>query len=295
MNWIPLFLQENAEIGHYSGYKTRVIARYFYELQSLDEVALLKETYAASQHLKLPIIFISGGTNMLFSSSKLEAIVIKNSLENWTYDANTKVLSCESASNITDIARSLEKEYQQNIWHRFIGLPGTIAGAVVGNAGCFWLEVWPFFVEGKAFDMKTWNLITLKNEDMNFEYRHSFLKENRDMFLMEASFDLSQIREKYASDADVIDFRENKQPKWNSCGSFFKNPSREHTAGALIEQVGLKWFRNKWAFWSDLHANFLMSEGETCHPEDLVELIEMTQKIVKFETGFELTPEIRII
>ncbi len=295
MKWIPLFLQENAEVGQYSGYKTRVRARYFYEIKSLKEVGLLHEIYQFSQITNLPIIFISGGTNILFSQSQMQAIIIKNSLDGWEYDAEKKALHCQSNAIITDIAKALENDFGQDIWHRFIGLPGTIAGAVVGNAGCFGLEVGPFFVSGKAFDMKQNKLITLSADDMKFDYRHSFLKENRDIFLISADFDLSKLWEKYASDADVIDFRENKQPKGNSCGSFFKNPSRENPAGKLIEQVGLKGFRNKWAFFSDIHSNFLMSDGENCQPEDLVELVKMTQKIVKFETGFDLEPEIRIV
>lgn len=75
---------------------------------------------------------------------------------------------------------------------------------------------------------------------MNFNYRHSILKEKPNFFLVSATFDLSEIHEKYSSDVDNIDFRENKQPKGNSCGSFFKNPSKEFSAGFLIEKVGMK-------------------------------------------------------
>lgn len=59
---------------------------------------------------------------------------------------------------------------------------------------------------------------------MNFTYRSSILKETEKYFLISATFNLSQKVEKYHSDVDNIDFRENKQPKGNSCGSFFKNP-----------------------------------------------------------------------
>jgi UDP-N-acetylenolpyruvoylglucosamine reductase len=66
---------------------------------------------------------------------------------------------------------------------------------------------------------------------MNFSYRNSILKENNNkFFLIEAKFDLSKKIEKYHSDVDNIDFRENKQPKGNTCGSFFKNPNREYSA-----------------------------------------------------------------
>ena len=67
------------------------------------------------------------------------------------------------------------------------------------------------------------------------------------------------------------------------------------SAGSLIEAVGLKGYRHGGAYWSDLHANFLMSDGESCLPSDLVELVHLTQDRVKKETGIELVNEVRII
>jgi UDP-N-acetylenolpyruvoylglucosamine reductase len=87
---------------------------------------------------------------------------------------------------------------------------------------------------------------------MHFSYRSSILKETENYFLISAKFDLSKKVEKYHSDVDNIDFRENKQPKGNSCGSFFKNPEGviiETNSGeeivqdrVEIEKVGLKGF-----------------------------------------------------
>ena len=75
---------------------------------------------------------------------------------------------------------------------------------------------------------------------MRFSYRNSRLKEEKKYCILRARFDLSEKREKYSSEVDNIKFREEIQPKGNSCGSFFKNPSKEQSAGYLIEQVGLK-------------------------------------------------------
>lgn len=130
---------------------------------------------------------------------------------------------------------------------------------------------------------------------MQFSYRHSILSGSPHLFLISATFDLSQKIEKYHSDIDNIDFRENKQPKGNCCGSFFKNPSKENSAGSLIERVGLKGYRHGGAYWSPLHANFLMSDGESCLPSDLIQLVRMTQDRVREETGIELVNEVRII
>ena len=292
---MPSFLLEHQPIGQYSGYKTNVVAAYFFELKTEEDLHLLHEAYLFASSNNLPFLIIGGGTNLLFSSSVFEGVVIKNSLNGWEYNREKQMLHAFSNESIWDIAESLEFDYSQPIWHRFIGLPGSIGGAVFGNAGCFGLETESNFVRITAYDMITWIRKNISKEEMWFAYRHSFLKENQNLFIIGACFDLSTKIEKYSSDVDNIYFREHQQPKWNSCGSFFKNPSREISAWALIESVGLKWYQHGWARWSSLHANFLMSDGPSCLPSDLVELVRFTQEKVKKEKGFDLINEVRII
>lgn len=289
------FLIPHHEIGHYSGYKTHVVADYFYEITQVDDLVRLQEAYLFAQSLSLPFLIIGGGTNLLFTTDHFAGVVIKNSLGGWEYTPETQILHAYSDVPIWDIAWALETEYNQPLWHRFIWLPGTIGGAVFGNAGCFGLETESNFARATVYDMESWEQIYLTKEDMQFSYRHSFLKEKPNLFLVEAYFDLSEKREKYATDVDNIYFREHEQPKWHSCGSFFKNPSREISAGALIESVWLKGYQHGGARWSSLHANFLMSDGETCLPTDLIELVRLTQDRVKREKWFDLINEVRIL
>jgi len=97
---------------------------------------------------------------------------------------------------------------------------------------------------------------------MAFEYRTSLLKKTKNFLVLEVTFDLSRDEEKYSSDVDVYDFRTNKQPSGNSCGSFFQNPSREMSAGSLIEQIGAKGYLYNNAYFSEKHANFLMTRED---------------------------------
>jgi UDP-N-acetylenolpyruvoylglucosamine reductase len=79
--------------------------------------------------------------------------------------------------------------------------------------------------------LSTLKIEILSKKDMLFNYRTSILKQNNNKyFLIDTTFDLSTKIEKYHSEVDNIDFRENKQPKGNTCGSFFKNPNREQSA-----------------------------------------------------------------
>jgi len=130
---------------------------------------------------------------------------------------------------------------------------------------------------------------------MNFTYRNSILKEENKYFIIKAKFDLSKKIEKYSiGEVDIKDFRENKQPKWYSCWSFFKNPSKEQSAWYLIEKIWFKWFNLNWAYFSELHSNFLINDW-TAGYKDLLNLINLAQKKVKKDFNLDLIPEVNII
>lgn len=292
---IPHFLELNREITDFSGYHTHTIARYFLEIREEADLAKLHEAYIFALDKNLPFLIIGWGTNLLFAEEKYEWIIIKNSLHGWEYNSEKKMLHAFSDESIWDIAESLEQDHDNPLWHRFIGLPGSIGGAVYGNAGCFGLETESNFTRATVYDMKLWTRKNLSREEMNFSYRHSVLKEKKELFLIGACFDLSEKIEKYHSDVDNLDFRANKQPKWFCCGSFFKNPSRNISAGLLIESVGLKGYHHGGAYWSDLHANFLMSDGTTCTWRDLLGLVRLTQERVKNDKWIDLINEVQIV
>jgi UDP-N-acetylmuramate dehydrogenase len=289
------YLQRNKNITAYSNFKTPTRAEYFFELKEESDVDKVHEIYHFAETKGMKVLVIGWGTNMLFAFDIFEWIVIKNSLDWWTYDTESKLLTSYSNEAIREIAKKLEDDYGQNLWHRFIWLPWSMGWAVFWNAGCFWLETENNFVEAHLVDVTTWEKKVYEKKDMNFSYRNSILKEEEwKWFLIKAVFDLSKKIEKYHSDIDNIDFRENKQPNGNSCGSFFKNPNREQSAWYLIEQVWLKWHSIWGAYFSQKHANFLMHDG-TWKWQDLVELLELAQAKVKDKFWVELVNEVRII
>ncbi len=288
-------LKKDVEITELSNFKTKAFAKYFFEINSEDDVEKLKSINDFALENNLKILFVWAWTNMLFAFEKFEGIIIKNNLFWWNCDKNSKILTSYSQEKISEIAESLEKDFWQKLWHRFIGLPWSIWGAVYGNAWCFWLETENNFLEALVYNLKNWKTEIFSKEKMNFSYRNSILKENwNKYFLIKAKFDLSKKIEKYHSEVDNIDFRENKQPKGNTCWSFFKNPNRKNSAWFLIEQVWLKWKKINWAFFSELHANFLMSDG-TAGYKDLINLIRLAQQKVEEKFVIKLVNEVRII
>ncbi len=291
----PSFLQENVDITELSNFKTIAKAKFYFEINTIEDVKKLETIVDFSKKENLKILFIWWWTNMLFAFEIYNWIVIKNNLKGYKYNEKTKNLEAYSSEMISDIAIDLLKNYKQNLWKRFVWLPWSVWWAVFWNAWCFWLETSWNFLKAEVLNLETYKIETLSKEDMNFDYRNSYLKQNNwKYFLIKAYFNLSENNEKYSSDVDNIYFREHRQPKWNTCGSFFKNPSKENPAWKLIDEAWLKWYRLWGASISDIHACFLMSDWNISH-KDLLDLIELIQKQVKQKYGYDLEPEVRII
>jgi len=286
--------KKNTDITYLSNFKTKARAKFYFEINNISDLDKLKEIFLYIENNNLNYLFIWLWTNLLFAFDIFEWVIIKNNLVWWNYDNENKILESYSSENISDIAKVLEKKYNQNLFHRFIWLPWTIWWAVFWNAWCFWLEVSNNFLDASMFNIDTKKIEKLYYKDMNFWYRSSILKETWKYFIISARFALSEKKEKYSSDVDNVYFREYKQPKWNTCWSFFKNPSKEKPAWSLIEKVWLKWYKVWWAYFSDLHANFLMSDWNTSY-NDLINLIELSKKKVKEKFNIDLIPEVRII
>lgn len=288
-------LIKDKDITHLSNFKTTAKTKYYYEINNIDDVFKLKDIIQFSQEQKLKLLFIWGWTNLLFAFDVFEWIVIKNNLKWFFYNPTKKFLEVYSSESISEIAKKLENDYGQNLWHRFIWLPGSLWGAVFWNAGCFWLETESNFLEAEVYNLETGNIEKMNKNTSAFWYRSSIFKQTEKYFIIKVRFDLSTLQEKYSTDVDNIKFREEVQPKWNSCGSFFKNHSKEYSAGRLIEESGLKGYSYNTAFFSEKHANFLMTNTDNGNYLDLLYLIDLAKSKVQEKFSIELQPEVRII
>jgi len=287
-------LIKNKDISNLSNFNTKAYSKYYFEINSRQDIDSIYEIYNYALKNNLKLLFVAWGTNLLFAFDIFDWIIIKNNLSWWTYNSETKILESYSNELISDISESLLNDSRQVLWKRFIWLPWSIWWAVFWNAGCFWLETENNFVEAELLDLETWKRTIIDREEMKFNYRTSIIKETNKYFIIKVKFDLSKLVEKYSSDVDNLYFREHKQPKGNTCGSFFKNPSRENSAWKLIEDVWLRWNKIWWAFFSDKHANFLMNDGTATYT-DLLDLIKLAQEKVKGTYNLDLVPEVRII
>src|SRR5262249_38662023 len=142
-----------------------------------------------------------------------------------------------------------------------VGIPGTVGGAVVMNAGAHGSCIANIFESAIVFDTRRWDLVTLSKEDLAFEYRRSAIDPDTQIVLS-ARFRLTPDT-KEEIDARIRhneEYRWKTQPlSWPSAGSTFKNPDPERSAGFLLDKAGAKHMREGNAAVSAVHANFVIN------------------------------------
>lgn len=174
------------------------------------------------------------------------------------------------------------------------GIPGSVGGAVAMNAGAYGREIKDVAVEIQAFDFEG-NLHTFTNEEMNFSYRHSRIFDDN-LIVVSAKFKLEKgdknlITERYL---EFKNRRESKQPlDKKSAGSTFKRPEGSY-ASKLIDECGLRGFREGDCQVSEKHCGFLINRDKaTC--KQMLNFINHVSSIVKDKTGFVLEREVKLV
>lgn len=326
----------------YCNYRIGGPADLFFDARTVEE---LKKVTEESVSLRLPFQVVGRGTNVLFrdegysgliirnSSAKIEFISLndiasnasktltsktKESLENTLSTANVGCrsqtapkfsLRIASGTLMSDFVRHIfeNTSFDFKAVEAFQGLPGSLGGAVYGNAGCFGQEFGKLVESVDILDVSNEKAIfkTLKKDGSKqgiiFSYRTSTLKEmnsftqNRStnvvILWIYLHIPMTQAQE---VKNDILKLRASKQPPGYSCGSFFKNPPGEKSAGELIDAAGLKGLRVGGAQISEKHANFFLNI-KNASAQDIMTLSEIVKKKVKEQFGIDLEEEVRIL
>ena len=197
------------------------------------------------------------------------------------------------------------------------GLPGTLGGAIRGNAGCFGGEMKDVVSEVTALEASGREVV-FKNSDCGFGYRHSKFKEEK-LIVVEAVLNLNKNKSKKELAQEVqshIDYRQARQPlEFPSCGSVFKNipvarvlPAlAEQFAGvikidpfpvipvaAVLDELGLKGYSIGGAQIAEKHPNFIINRGQAASA-DILALVNFVKNEVKQKFGIDLETEIELV
>lgn len=272
-------------------------ADYFADAATPEELQNLLD----AAHLEgVPVFVMGGGSNVLFRDEGFRGLVIRLTMN--TVRVEGTELIADAGAKWPAVLKVMEEAHLTGL-EPFSGLPGTVGGAVVGNAGCFGLEIKDVIVEALVLNQTMSSICSMDKSSFGFFYRSSGLKKTHDIVL-QATFQLSHrstdsISPPFApSSRDILLQRAIKQPPGKSSGSFFKNPfpkdPTQPTAGQLIDQCGLKGFQIGGAQISPKHGNFFMNTGNAT-AADILALRDHAKKAVHDQFGIELHEEVMVV
>ena len=284
-------VRENVSLAPYTSARIGGPADVLITAESADELA---RTIKLLWKLDLEYIMLGGGSNVLVSDRGVRGVVVLNRAKGVRFhNSDEPSVTAESGVIFSNLAnRCAAKGLGGLEWAATV--PGTIGGAVYGNAGAFGGDmtgnlIWTELLTETGREKYT-------PEQMGYGYRTSILKRAElDAVVLSAELRLTNSTKEEVT-VKIEQFgahRKATQPPGASMGSMFKNPNGDY-AGRLIEAAGLKSARIGNAEISPLHGNFFINHTNT-KADDIRALIELVQKTVKETQGVDLELEIELI
>jgi UDP-N-acetylmuramate dehydrogenase len=257
-----------------------------------DLIQVLQTVWSAD----IPYRLIGEGSNLLISDAGFRGLIIINRTSEIEYnlDGSTPLVTADSGINLVTLARLLA-EHGLSGFEWAGGIPGTLGGAVYGNAGAHGADIASLLESASILhrngDVETWPCARFA-----YGYRISILKSaSAPAVILRATLRLSRKpqEEIRAAMTELNSRRRAAQPAGASLGSIFKNPPGDH-AGRLIEAAGLKGYTIGGAAVSEKHANFFINTGGAS-ASDYHNLIRYVRAEVQRKFGIELETEIEMI
>jgi UDP-N-acetylmuramate dehydrogenase len=237
---------------------------------------------------------LGGGSNVLVSDAGVRGVVIINKAKEIDIDGSGHSVWGGSGAGFGSLARRVSAKNLSGLeWAT--GIPGTVGGAVFGNAGAHGSDVSSCLMLAEILH-RFYGRLEMTPTQMGYAYRSSALKRNpANQIILSAHFKLGagNASETKALVEKYSQWRKNNQPSGASVGSMFKNPPGDY-AGRLIEQAGLKGTSIGSVEVSPVHANYFINDGGTL-AQDIFSLVRLTQKAVMQKFGVQLELEIELI
>lgn len=287
----------NEPLKAYTTYKIGGPCDAFIYPQTIEELEFLSDFI---RDHSLPFYILGAGSNILVSDEGLRGIVIKLSkflVDSPTlYEKEHSIVTSASFSQMTLVRKAIEMGWVN--FERLTGIPGTVAGAVVMNAGTSLGETSEMVIAVNVFDLATKNQITYRQNDLKFSYRKNHFLKKTDIILSvewkKQPYDVTAgLKNKVT---EYLNNRQKTQPlSQPSCGSVFKNPqSSTLKAWQVVEQCGFKGFSLGGAQVSTVHSNFIVNTG-SAKASEVYQLIQMIKQKAKETLGLELQEEIHYL
>jgi UDP-N-acetylmuramate dehydrogenase len=261
-----------------------------YFVRVANERDIIGAITVAREH-ELPVFVLGGGTNLLVADRGIRGVVLENVWNETSVDGTT--ITAASGTPLASVAAMAARNGIVGLeWMATV--PGTVGGAVHGNAGAFGSETKDVLVDATLMDLNADHWLA-KNADLEYAYRTSKL-QGTPIIVISARFrgEAGDRATAVRRIKEIANERIAKQPLTQpNTGSIFRNPPGDH-AGRLIEAAGLKGTTIGGAMVSTKHANFIVNVGDAS-ANDVKALMDKCQHEVQERFGVELVPEVELV
>ena len=283
-------LRENFDLSKSNWLGIGGKAKFFFKPKDLKDLQI----FLRNNNQHLPIIVIGSGSNLLIRDKGFDGVVIKFGKDFDYIKINNDIINCGPATQ-----KSLLAEYAAN--NNLTGfeflycIPGTVAGGVIMNSGCYGSDISKVVLSISAIDMNG-EIKIIDNKDINFSYRHSSLTKNQIITNIEMKGSVLEKNKILEIMENLKNKKDTEQPqKIKTGGSTFKNPNNsDKKAWQLIKESGCADLKVGGIKLSNLHCNFLENLGKASS-EDAENLIENIQNEVFKKTNINLELELEVV
>jgi UDP-N-acetylmuramate dehydrogenase len=284
--------EEYADLSRLTSMRSGGVARFLLEPDSNEALTL---TIRHLRDLEIKYRVVGGMTNTLPPDGLYDGAIVRTSRIDSILFTENNTVKAETGAPLARIARDAAERGVSG-FAEFAGIPGTIGGAVYGNAGAHSVSVSDVIASVDAYDPISDRILVLDRDEMRFAYRDSLFKSSPSLVILSATLaggigEPNDIMDRMREYAEI---RRARQPLGlPSLGSVFKHPSGDF-APRLIETLGLKGLTVGGASVSEKHAGFIVNNG-TATSSDVVSLIAIIKERVLSAYGIELEEEINVM
>lgn len=306
-----LSIQSQVPLAPLTTFKLGGPAEYFVRVTTAHQ---LVEALEHARRQELPVFLMAGGSNLLVSDQGVRGLVIE--IANTSFRIQDRHVWADAGVPLLTLVQAVAQAGLAGM-ERLAGIPGSLGGALRGNAGAFGMEIKDVVLSVKAYDRRQGVVRSFQRADCQFGYRSSIFKKRSDLVILSAELELTlgDRAELERMNRVTMEQREAKHPQTARCaGSFFMNPEVTDSklleeferdtgtpskdgklpAGWLIDHVGLRGKRIGGAQVSAQHPNYFVNTGQAT-ADDVVMLASLVKQRVRSELGVELREEVQMV
>lgn len=288
-----LKIQEHVRLSEHCLFRVGGIADYFASVSGLQE---LRQALRLAIERRLRHVVFGAGSNIFFSDAGFNGLVIRLAGGECSFDRANNTVTAGAGHELSALVRQAA-EYDLGGLESLGNIPGSLGGAVAGNAGWNGQSLEDVLLQARILDTEKGVIFDADRDYLEYSHRQSRLKNDPHCTVFEATLQL-QPRPRHEILADLesnLQERLSQVPQDQLCaGSFFIDPEGGQPAWKLITDAGLKGIRIGDAMVSGQHANFLINTG-VATSSDILRLVDHVKNSVQRQFGIMLQAEVRYV